>query len=316
MLVMYTNIKMPKNAKSFECKICNFICSKQSNYTNHLNTAKHIRLTTTNCHSHTTKCSHYICICGNEYKHASSLCKHKKTCTYTSMHLPENTFVPSPKSEFSSAEPTTAELLGIIKQLVVQNATTSKQFEELQTTMKELIPRIGNTTHTNSHNNNTFNIQMFLENECKNAISIQDFVKSIEINTSHLIAMSKDGYVDSISNVLIQALNKLAITDRPLHCTDLKRETVYIKDMEKWNKSSADTSIMNKVITNLENKHLLEVRNYILENPESQVLDTPENTFYHKVHWNSLGAGEESEKLNKKIYKKVLPGVKLDQQPA
>ena len=185
---------------------------------------------------------------------------------------------------------------------------------EMQSTLKELIPRIGNNNITNTNSNNTFNIQMFLNNECKNAISIQDFIQSIEINMSHLVAMSKDGYVDSISNVLISALNNLAVTDRPLHCTDLKRETVYIKDHATWNKSTADTSIMGKVITNIENKHIVEVKNYIQENPESQVIDTPEEKFYHTTYWNSLGGGEDSDKLNKKIFKKVLPGVKLDPQ--
>jgi len=153
-----------------------------------------------------------------------------------------------------------------------------------------------------------------LDNECKNAISIQDFIQSIEINMSHLVAMSKDGYVDSISNVLIKAFNDLAVTDRPLHCTDLKRETVYVKNNETWNKSTADTSVIGKVITTIENKHLLGIKNYIEETPESQVIDTPEHEFYHSTYWNTLGCGEDNAKLNKKIFKKILPSVKLDQQ--
>ena len=278
------------------CETCDYNTQRHSQYKRHLLTSKHINRTN-RTESSIKSSAAFECDCGKKYTARNSLWYHKNKCTYISSSSHES--IPN---DFQ-------ELKTMFIDLLNHN-------NELQSTIKEMIPRIGNTTYTNSHNNNTFNIQMFLENECKNAISIQDFIKSIEINTSHLIAMSKDGYVDSISNVLIQALNKLAITDRPLHCTDLKRETVYIKDMENWNKSTADTSIMNKVITNIENKHLLEVKNYIVENPESQVLDTPENTFYHKVHWNSLGAGEDSEKLNKKIYKKVLPGVKLEQPPA
>jgi hypothetical protein len=193
-----------------------------------------------------------------------------------------------------------------------------KQNMELQNTMKEMIPHIGNNNNTNTTNVNgpTFNVQFFLENDCRNAQSIQEFVKSIEFNHEHLVSMTKDGYVDTISNILIQALNKMAVTDRPLHCTDLKRETVYIKDKESWNKSTADAPLMNRVINCIEQGCVIEVKNYVDQTPESKELDTPEYQFYHKAHWNTLGAGEDSNKLNKKIYKKVLPQVKLEKKPA
>jgi hypothetical protein len=213
----------------------------------------------------------------------------------------------------------------LVKELMVQMAAKDKQQDELikqnmelQNTMKEMIPHLGNNNNTNTTNVNgpTFNVQFFLENDCKNAQSIQDFVRSIEIDHGHLVAMSKDGYVDTISNILIQALNKMAVTDRPLHCTDLKRDTVYIKDKETWNKSTADAPLMNRVISSIERGCVIEVKNYVDQTPESKELDTPEYQFYHKAHWNTLGAGEDSNKLNKKIYKKVLPQVKLDKQPA
>ena len=287
----------------------------KQDYRRHLSTAKHNKMSNSNINTGLSS-SKFICDCGNGYKHRQGLHVHKKKCGYTSSHSLENTFVSSHMDESPSIEPTSVELLGIIKQLLVQNATTSKQVEELQHTMKELIPHIGNTNNTtnNTNSHNTFNIQMFLDNECKNAISIQDFIQSIEINMSHLVAMSKDGYVDSISNVLIKAFNDLAVTARPLHCTDLKRETVYVKNNETWNKSTADTSVIGKVITTVENKHLLGIKKYIEETPESQVIDTPEHEFYHSTYWNTLGCGEDNAKLNKKIFKKILPSVKLDQQ--
>jgi hypothetical protein len=193
-----------------------------------------------------------------------------------------------------------------------------KQNMELQNTMREMIPHIGNnnTSTTNTNSNNTFNVQLYLENECKDAISLQDFIRNIEINMSHLVAISKDGYVDSISNLLIQSLNKMAITDRPLHCTDLKRETVYIKDMETWNKSTADAPIMNGLINSIENKYYAEVKQYVRDNPQARELDTPEYNFYAKACVHSLGNYEDHDKLNKKIYKKVLPEVKLDKTTA
>ena len=312
---------MPKNAKNYECEKCNFICSKQSNFNMHLTTAKHIRLINANSSLLENMPTEYKCICGNEYKHASSLSKHKKGCTYTPPSSPEENI----QTTIEPIEPNSADLLILVKELMIQMAAKDKQQDELikqnlelQNTMREMIPHIGNnnTSTTNTNSNNTFNVQLYLENECKDAISLQDFIRNIEINMSHLVAISKDGYVDSISNLLIQSLNKMAITDRPLHCTDLKRETVYIKDMETWNKSTADAPIMNGLINSIENKYYAEVKQYVRDNPQARELDTPEYNFYAKACVHSLGNYEDHDKLNKKIYKKVLPEVKLDKTTA
>ena len=284
--------KTPKNAEKYKCELCTFKCSKLCDYKRHLSTAKHKMITNDNkMITDDAKIENisFQCICGKEYQYASGLSRHKKFCNFTPLTHDEN---------IQTIESKSADLMVLVKELMTQNA-------ELQHTMREMIPHIGN-------NNNTFNIQMFLENECKNAISIQDFIKSIEINMSHLVAISKDGYVDSISNVLIQALNQLSVTDRPLHCTDLKREIIYIKDEAKWNKSTADANPMNDIINRIENKHFDQVKQYVREHPQSQVLDTPEYNFYNKACMNSLGNCEDHDKLNKKILKKVLPEVKLD----
>jgi len=304
--------KAPKNAEKHTCELCNFKCSKLYDYNRHLSTAKHKKITNdTKMITNETNPEQIMfqCKCGKEYQHASGLSRHKKMCTFTQLTPDEN------------IQPKSAELMILVKELMVQMAVKDKHQEELikqnaelQNTMREMIPHIGNNNNTNSHN--TFNIQMFLENECKNAISIQDFIKSIEINMSHLVAISKDGYVDSISNVLIQALNQLAVTDRPLHCTDLKREIIYIKNNTQWNKSTADATPMNEVITSIEDKHYAQVKKYVREHPQSQILDTPEYNFYNKACMNSLGNCEDHDKLNKKICKKVLPQVKLDKSVA
>ncbi len=291
----------------FECEKCNFTCSKQSNYNNHLSTAKHINRTN-RTESMPENANTFECDCGRKYNARNSLWYHKKKCTYTPPSLPP---CPDNTITYTIEEPATNE----VQELKAMIVDLIKHNGEMQATLREMIPHLGNNNTINS-NNPTFNVQLFLENDCKNAQSIQDFVKSIEIDHGHLVAMSKDGYVDTMSNILIQALNKMAVTDRPLHCTDLKRETVYIKDKETWNKSTADAPLMNRVISSIERGCVIEVKNYVDQTPESRELDTPEYQFYHKAHWNSLGAGEESNKLNKKIYKKVLPQVKLEKQPA
>jgi hypothetical protein len=298
-----TTTKMPKNAEKYICEKCNFKCSKLSNYNNHILTAKHkILQNTTNEEQQNAKA--FRCDCGKEYKHHSSLWNHKKKCQYNAEEPIENTFVPEEK------EPSDKQLM---MTLIKQMAEKDKQMTELTTQITKIIPKIGDTNNsTNTNCNNTFNVQLYLNNECKNAMSIQDFIKSIELNMSHLKAVTDKGYVDSVSNIMIKALGDLEITDRPLHCTDLKRDTIYIKDNDEWNKSSAKDDLMNGVITNIENKQYDLVRQYARENPQAAVLDTPENIYQNKALGNVLGNCVDSEVLQKKIYKEVLPTIKLN----
>ncbi len=359
--------KTPENAKKYICELCAFKCRKLCDFKRHLSTAKHAKITNdakmiTNDANNTPQI--FQCICSKEYQYRSGLSRHKKACIFTPSPPPppeENIH-----TTIEPIEPNSAELMVLVKELMIQMAIKNKhqdelmiqmaiknkhqdaliaqmaakdkhqdelisqmaakdkqqddlikQNQELQNTMREMIPHIGNNNNTtNTNSNNTFNVQLYLEKECKDAISLQDFIKNIEINISHLVAISKDGYVDSISKLLIQSLNNMAVTDRPLHCTDLKRETVYIKDMETWNKSTADAPIMNGLINSIENKYYAEVKQYVRDNPQARELDTPEYNFYAKACVHSLGNYEDHDKLNKKIYKKVLPEIKLDKTTA
>jgi len=289
------------------CETCDFICSKPSDFNRHINTAKHkiLQNTTENTTNYPQKnAKAYTCECGKEYKHHSSLWNHKKKCQKNAEEPIENTFVP--KEE----EPSDRQL---IMTMIKQMAEKDKQMTELTSQITKIIPKIGDTNNSiNTNCNNTFNVQMYLNNECKNAMSIQDFIKSIELNMSHLKAVTDKGYVDSVSNIMIKALGELEITDRPLHCTDLKRDTIYIKDNDEWNKSSGKDDLMKGVITDIENKQFGLVRQYARENPQASVMDTPENIYQNKALGNALGNSVDSEVLQKKIYKEVLPNVKLD----
>ena len=289
------NPKNPKKPQIFSCDKCNFNSSNKKDYKRHLMTAKHKMITNDNINTSNKVPKNpkaYVCDCGNIYNFASGLSRHKKTCQKNAKKLQENTFVPEKEEEPSERQ----LLMTVIKQ------------------MAEIMPRIGDTNNTHNTNcNNTFNVQMYLNNECKNAMSIQDFIKSIELNMSHLNAITDKGYVDSVSNIMIKALSDLEITDRPLHCTDLKRDTIYIKDHDEWNKSNAkDEKLMSGVITDIENKHFGLVKQYARENPQAAIMDTPENKYQNKALQNALGNSVDSEVLQKKIYKEVLPKVKLD----
>ena len=283
---MFT-IKTPKNAKKHICDVCHFKCSKPSDYNRHLMTAKHQILTNTyNLVQKNAKA--FTCECGKEYKHRQSLNNHKRKCQY-----------------IAEEEPTEKQLM----------MTIIKQNGELVKTIQEIVPKIGVTTNnTNNTNcNNTFNVQMFLDNQCKNAISIQDLINSIELNNSDLVAIGNNGYVDSISNILIQALNKLDVTDRPLHCTDLKRDVIYYKT-DKWNKSKSTDELMDKTVERIENKHFPLISNYRKQTPDANEVGTKEHTIYEKTFINILGNNVDQDKRNKQIFKKVLPEVKLDKE--
>ena len=348
MLPIYTRMESTvsqKVAKKYHCENCNYVCSRKYDYEKHIVTRKHMLESSGNKRNQQDR--KYCCkYCNKVYQDRSGLYKHKQKCKPPPP--PEENI----RTTIEPIEPNSADLLVLVKELMIQMAVKNKhqdeliaqmaakdkhqdelisqmaakdkqqdelikQNMELQNTMREMIPHIGNNNSTtNTNSNNTFNVQLYLEKECKDAISLQDFIKNIEINMSHLVAISKDGYVDSISNLLIQSLNKMAITDRPLHCTDLKRETVYIKDMETWNKSTADAPIMNGLINSIENKYYAEVKQYVRDHPQARELDTPEYNFYAKACVHSLGNYEDHDKLNKKIYKKVLPEVKLDKSTA
>ena len=318
---MFTN-KVPKSSKEYLCEQCDYHTSRLSQYDRHLLTAKHKMLTDVdiNVDNLVPKSSKaFTCECGNTYNFASGLSRHKKKCQYNAEEPIENTFVPEEEEPRENQLTMTIikQMAEITKQngeLIKQMAERDKQMAERDKQITKIIPKIGDTNNsTNTNCNNTFNVQLYLNNECKNAMSIQDFIKSIELNMSHLKAVTDKGYVDSVSNIMIKALGDLEITDRPLHCTDLKRDTIYIKDNDEWNKSSAkDDTLMSGVITDIENKQYGLVKQYARENPQAAVLDTPENIYQNKALGNVLGNCVDSEVLQKKIYKEVLPNVKLD----
>jgi hypothetical protein len=305
-----------RSSKIFTCENCNYSTSRDSQYKRHLSTLKHKETDErlTNASANALPNIEYTCDCGKSYSHRQSLHKHKQKCKKT----PEPEETPQPAVDKATVL-ATDKLFTLVTELMLQLAAKDKQQEELiqqnkelQNTMKEMIPHLGNNNNVNSNNNTTFNVQLYLENECKDALSIQEFVKRIEISMDHLRTIAKDGYVDSVSNILIKALNNMAITERPLHCTDLKRETVYIKNNETWNKSTADEPLMNGLINTIENKHYAVVKHYVQTTPAARELDTPEYNFYAKACVHALGNYEDHDKLNKKIYKKVLPEIKLD----
>ena len=307
-----TNIKMPKNAELFSCEKCDFECSKLSNYNKHLLTAKHKILTNTNIKM-PKNAKAYTCSCGKKYKHASSLSGHKKKCIVeenkeeNKEEIKEIMEDIDYKDMFLTMMKENRELQNTI---VNQQQEYQKTQQEYQQTIKEMIPKIGNNNTTN--NNNQFNLQMFLNEDCKNALNIKDFVNSLQLSIKDLTDTGKLGYVDGISRIFVNALNDMDVTERPIHCTDLKRETVYIKDADKWEKEGSENTKLKKTIRDIENKNIRMIPKWQEENPECRIMDTRQADEFMEISINALGGNEEKEKSAKKIVKNVLKEVTID----
>jgi len=302
---------MPKNAENYICKICDFETSKLSNYNKHLLTAKHINRTN-RTEKMPKNAKQYECRCGKIYKAKSGLWNHKKKCSFEEI-----------KEEAIEIKEEAIEdidykllLLKMMEQnnelqntIVNQQQEYQKSHQEYQNTIKEMIPKIGNNNTTTTNNNNQFNLQMFLNEDCKNALNIKDFVNSLQLSINDLTNTGKLGYVDGISRIFVNALNGMDITERPIHCTDIKRETVYIKDADKWEKEDSDASKLKKTIRDIENKNLQMIPKWQEENPESRIIDSKESEELMEISLNALGGHDKKEKLEKKIVKNILKEV-------
>jgi hypothetical protein len=311
--------KMPKNAEKYSCIKCKFSCSKKSNYDKHLLTAKHKMI-----HNDTNKmpknAAAYICDkCGKQYTFHSSLSRHKQKCNVQKIEETneQNTETDNeiPNQELELIDDNNVDYKDMFIQLMKQNQELQKTVVEQQKqyteTINEMIPKIGNN---NTTNNNQFNLQLFLNEQCKDALNITDFMKSIQVNMNDLVQTGKLGYVDGMSRIFVNALKDMDVTERPIHCTDIKRETVYIKDQDKWEKDEDNKQKIKKTIRNIENKNLQMLPKWQEENPEHKNLESMKSNEFMELSITALGGEEDKEKSEKKIMKNVLKEVILEKK--
>ena len=233
------------NAKIFICEKCNFKCFKQSNFDKHLLTEKHKRITT-DYKKMPKNAEEYYCDCGKIYKYRQGLYKHKKKCSRinNSIIVQDNI---SHNSSFMNLISQNKELMNLLvvqkeetKELIEQNKEMQKQNKEMQQTIKEIVPRIGNTTN---NNNNNFNLQVFLNEDCKDALNFSEFINKIQVSFEDLENQAEIGYINGISKLFIENLQELGTHKRPIHCTDKKRKTLYIKENNEWDKEDSQNTL-------------------------------------------------------------------------
>ena len=263
-----TNQKNAEKCHIFVCEICDFKCCKESNYKNHLETIKHKRLTETSKKMPKYESKSFVCICGNKYNHSSSLAKHKRTCIAIDKPVDTDT---TPVLEIKETEiykqmheqidsKSDKELKDLVKDLIKQNS-------ELVKTINEIVPKIGTTNNITNNNNTNFNLNVFLNEKCKDALNINDFIDSLKITLDDLLFSKKNGISKGITDVMIKGLKELDVYKRPIHCTDIKRDVMYIKDEDKWHKDDNHDKIKNTIVK-IADKERSALQQWAIDNPD------------------------------------------------
>jgi ferritin len=262
-----------KNAEKcliFVCKLCDFKCCKESNYKKHLDTNKHNRLHETTKKMPIIETKNFICICGKKYFHHTSLAKHKRTCVIEKTHT-SSSIVTKDNSDTNDGfileneinkkidSTNDKELKELVKELIKQNG-------ELVKTINDIVPKIGNTNITNNNNNN-FNLNVFLNEQCKDALNISDFINSLKITLEDLLFSKTNGISRGITDVMIKGLKELDIHKRPIHCTDIKRDIMYIKNEDNWSKDD-NHEIMKNTIVKIADKERTALQQWAIDNPD------------------------------------------------
>jgi hypothetical protein len=291
---MIPNENLPNKPPKFVCDKCDFCCSKQSNYDQHLLTKKHKNLTKPNIYNSKNAPKQYVCLnCKSIYKHASTLSAHKKKCKT----------VPIEKSE-----PELKMLTNLILELVKSNTDLQKQMMEV---CKNGINNNNSVVQNNSHNK-TFNMQFFLNEQCKDAMNIMDFVNSMTLEFSDLEEVGKVGYVEGISNIIIRKLNELDIYKRPIHCSDAKREIMYVKDENVWEKENSTYDKLRKAIKHVTCKNSAMLEPWSKEHPQCMNTSHRLNDVYVQMIGQCMGGKESFVESENKIMKKIAKAVLIE----
>jgi hypothetical protein len=297
--------KSQKLAKKFICEICDYKCSNSYDFNKHLATRKHKMLTNANFDANrkiATPSIVYACDCGTSYNHKSSLSRHKKSCN---------------KSNNSLNEPD--KLVNTILELVKEN----QQFKNMLIEQHNHILKISEKpTITNCNNNNTnsnnknFNLNFFLNEQCKNAINLSEFVENVKLQLSDLENVADMGYVNGVTQIFMNGLKDMDIYTRPLHCTDIKREILHIRENDAWIKDTPDQAKIKSAIHRIAFRNIQQISEWNKLHPESTVLDSNEYNRSFQIMKESLGNTclGGVERNNERIVKNLIKTVYIDKQ--
>ena len=291
---MFGNENVAKSSNNYNCNICTYYTSKKCNYEKHILTSKHIKSMISNenvakvakiVKSRTVT---YICSnCNKQYKDNSGLWRHSKKCC---------------KEINTKAQE-------LIQYLIKENS----EFKQLLIDQNKQLSVNAGHNIINS-NNKTFNLQVFLNETCKNAINLSDFVNQLQVSMNDLEETGRLGFSEGISKLFINGLKQMDIPDRPLHCSDLKRETIYIKDNNQWLKETTENKLLINAIKQVSNKNIKKISEWTKENPEYNDSSSKQNDKYLKIVCESMSGStkEESDKNYEKIVQRIVKETFID----
>ena len=302
-----------KNAKSHLCEKCNFICSNKYDYNKHLTTAKHNRI-----HENTQKPRKvYECDkCSQQYKFHSGLWKHKQTCRFNEYIQPTNNIDTSAVVMLLKQN---QEFKHLMVDQYTQLQEANKQNMVLQQQLVDAVKKTQNTVTTNNITNNNhtqkFNLNFFLNDTCKDAMSITDFLRNMNVHIDELEYIGNHGYVNGMTKMIMDRLKDMDITKRPIHCTDIKRETMYIKEDAGWSKDTDELSKLRKILSRISMNNYRTVPDWRTAHPDCEVMESRTYDFCYKMMRAILGDVEEEQiKLDNKIIKNMAKELFVQKQ--
>ena len=319
------------SAHRFLCKICDYKTNKKTNYDTHIKSTRHIKRTEETKGGQKSDAiqtlfnSNIFCSCGKQYKHRQGLWKHKKICnrslgTLTDEEniklLNESGIKPHDEEDEDTGENVQLDIKAnitafcdkdLIMMLIKQNSELMEMLKNGTTSHSH-----NTTNHMNSHNK-TFNLQFFLNETCKDAMNITEFIENIKIDVSDLENMGRVGYVEGMSNILIKNLNTLDVSKRPIHCTDKKREIMYIKDNNVWEKDDEQKNKLHKTIKRVSHKSIKTLPAYREKYPGCEFAISKFSDNYNKMIIEVMGgSGDNDVEKEDKIIQKVAKHITIN----
>jgi hypothetical protein len=325
--------KHTKNIPKFVCEPCDFKCCLKSDWERHTARAKHKnhvngnKMEIKNMKKHEknivniqndeidkSDSSLPSCCCGKVYGTSSGLWKHQKKCNIFAVNQNEIINIESNKNNNIKNNMVNtnefANLTNLIYELVKTNTDIQKSVIEL--CKNGTSNNVVNSNNVNS-NNKTFNLQVFLNETCKDAMNISDFVESVKLQVSDLENVGKVGYIEGISNIIIKNLKEMDVEKRPVHCTDQKREVMYVKDENIWEKEDENNKKLRKAIRMIAHKNICMLKAFREKYPDCEEYDSKKNSQYNKIVYEAMGGkGDDDYEKDTKIIKKIAKQVTIE----
>jgi len=285
-----------KNNATFICEKCDYICFKKQHLKQHFLSKKHKNAIGNNVENsvNNTETQKHICECGKVYQDRSGLWKHKKCCQQMSLF----------NKSINKETVITPEL---IIEIIKQNKELQQTLIEQNKTIIDLAQKTGTHNSYNNNNNKTFNLQLYLNETCKDALNIMDFVNQLQIGIKDLEETGRLGFADGISKIFINGLKQLDVSNRPVHCSDSKREILYIKNNNEWNKEDDERKVLTSAIKHVVNKNIKQIPEWTKVNPDYNDYHSKQNDKYLQIVMESM-SGSSQEEANKN-YNKIIKNI-------